>query len=97
VRLATIDEDESLEFGLEPTEHVRVDQLLDPSPAGAAGVEVGDLILAIAGTEVATVGQILNAISSLQPGTHAPLKIWRDGSSQELSVLLEDRIASMPR
>jgi len=60
-------------------------------PADRAGVEPGDLLVAIDGEAVADARQALDLISSLQPGSIAVLTIRRDGRRQRLEAMVSTR------
>ena len=63
---------------------VRVQKVMDDSPAAAAGVLAGDIVRAIDGEEVADLRSYSNILKSRQPGDAVELKLERDG--QELTV-----------
>jgi regulator of sigma E protease len=60
------------------------------SPAEAAGLEVGDRILAVAGEPVADWQELVAALET-RPGREVPLRIDRDGRTLELTVTPESR------
>jgi serine protease Do len=63
------------------------------SPAAAAGLRIGDRVLAVNGRPVENFQQLLRRVSFLPPGTRAMLQIEREGKKQELGVTLSDRPA----
>lgn len=78
---------------------VRVGRVEPDSPASRAGVEQGDIIVAVAGQMVQD-GEMMRAIiSSTLPGTSLPVSVWRgDGESlerRELTVSLGEMPASV--
>ena len=69
------------------------------SPAARAGlkpfvrardgrIESGDVITAVNDVAVASLDDMLNELEKRQPGDSVRLKVWRDGSSRTLSVVL---------
>jgi membrane-associated protease RseP (regulator of RpoE activity) len=63
----------------------------DPSsPAGLAGLEAGDRILTLAGTDVSNFDTFRQTVRA-HPGETVPLVIERDGSRLDLDVTLGDR------
>lgn len=66
-------------------------------PADRAGIEPGDLLVAIDGKAVADARQALDLISSLQPGTIAVLTIRREGQRQRLEAMVSTRPPSTGR
>ena len=63
-------------------------------PAAAAGVESGDVVVAINGKPVTAASELTAAIAALQPGDKASLRVQRDGSTVTLTVTLGTRPAS---
>jgi serine protease Do len=60
------------------------------SPAGHAGIEKGDIILAVNGKPINDSPQLAMTISLMQPGTQVSLKLLRDGAQREVSARLEE-------
>ncbi|MCC6948624.1 MAG: serine protease [Bradyrhizobiaceae bacterium] len=61
-------------------------------PAQRAGLQTGDLLLAVAGTEVRALAPCFRKIWSLgQAGVEIPLLIWREGDTFEVRVNSGDR------
>jgi putative serine protease PepD len=58
------------------------------SAAAAAGLEVGDVIVAVDGTSIKAQGDLAVAIGSHQPGDQVDVEIVRDGSSMTVQVTL---------
>jgi serine protease Do len=66
-----------------------ISQVEPDSPAGKAGVKVGDVITELNGKKMDNSGQLQAAISSQRPGNKVTLGIMRDGKSLSLPVTLE--------
>ena len=62
------------------------------SPASRAGVEKGDIILAVNGKPVNDSAQLRMNLSLMQPGTPVNLTILRDGTQRQLTA----RLAELP-
>jgi S1-C subfamily serine protease len=61
-------------------------------PAQRAGLQTGDLVLGVAGTEVRELIPCFRKIWSLgQAGVEVPLLIWREGDTFEVRVNSGDR------
>lgn len=71
---------------LEPTGRVGLSGIAEASPAEAAGLEAGDIVLTVDGQEVTSPDQYVAAIQSHRPGEFAVLVIERDGVQQTLEV-----------
>jgi len=61
------------------------------SPAGRAGLEPGDVIVAINGEKVANSQTMLNQIAQLSPGSSASVRIVRSGKEVEVPVMVGER------
>ena len=58
------------------------------SPAAHAGLERGDVIVAVGAKEVADSGSLRNAVSMLKPGTQTQFTVVRAGKLHKLSVTI---------
>lgn len=65
---------------------VQVAQVVAGSAADAAGLQVGDLILAVDDVEISSNETLSNAIAAYNAGDTATLSIQRDGEKREVSV-----------
>jgi serine protease Do len=59
-------------------------------PAKAAGVQRGDIILALNGKTISDANELRNTVAMMQPGETVTLKVSRNGSTHELSVKLAE-------
>jgi serine protease Do len=75
-------------FGLPEPEGALVSSVESGGPAAKAGVEPGDVILALNGVPVQTSSQLPVRIASLMPGTTVRLTIWRNHAKHEISLKL---------
>jgi S1-C subfamily serine protease len=66
--------------------------LAKSGPAARADLRVGDLVLAVAGTKVESLGGLFRSIWSVgQAGVEVPFTIYRDGRTFEAKVVSTDR------
>jgi S1-C subfamily serine protease len=66
--------------------------LAKSGPAARADLRVGDLVLAVAGTKVESLGGLFRRIWSVgQAGVEVPFTIYRDGRTFETKVVSADR------
>ena len=72
---------------------VLVRGVLRTAPAGRAGMEPLDIILAINDNEVRDTATMLNQIAALPPGTVARVNVLRDGKPTQLAVTVGERPA----
>ena len=62
--------------------------VLEESPAAAAGLMAGDLITAVGETEISGLNDLAGAVASHSPGDEVELTVSRDGESLTLSLTL---------
>ncbi|MCB2053787.1 MAG: Do family serine endopeptidase [Geminicoccaceae bacterium] len=90
VSIQPLDEDLAQAFGRDTTDGVVVANVLPDSPAEAAGLEAGDVILAIDGHTMGKVRDVTRQVAMLEPGHEAEVKVLRDGSETVLTVKIGD-------
>ncbi|NNM72170.1 S1C family serine protease [Enterovirga aerilata] len=79
-------------YATEVDGRVVVAGLAEGGPAETAGLHVGDIVLAVAGTEVATLAELYRQVWSLgQAGVQVPLRIHRMGRVYDVAVPSTDR------
>ena len=66
------------------------------SPAAAAGVKAGDVVVSVNGKPIAGANELTSAVAALQPGDKATLQVQRGGSTLTLTVTLAARPATAP-
>jgi serine protease Do len=77
-------------FGERDPRGVLIGDVSPNSPAQAAGLQRGDIILEVNGQPMTSSNQLRMAISMMQPGSEANLKVIRDGSQRELTIKLHE-------
>ncbi len=82
---------EARAVGLAGEARVAVDFVFPGSPAAAAGLQLGDIVLAIGDRTVPDQRTLLDAIARLEPGARVPVEVWRDGRRQRLAVDVGER------
>jgi len=70
---------------------VFVQQVTPGGPAAKAGMLASDIIVGINGRTVTDGDQLVQSISSAQPGTTVNLKVLRDGKTVEVPIRIGDR------
>lgn len=78
-------------FGVAEDHGVMIARVEPDSPAGAAGVEAGDILTTIDGEPVGSHWQVVRAIGRRQGGETVDLEIWRDGAWQTITATLAER------
>ncbi len=88
VIIQNVDQGLADSFGLPEPEGALVSSVESRGPAAKAGIEPGDVILALNGEAVKTSSQLPVRIASLMPGTVVHLTIWRGHAKREITVKL---------
>jgi serine protease Do len=78
-------------FGLTAVRGVAVEKVVENSPAQQAGVQIGDVIIAIDGEEVSSIRKLIRIISEISADHQAKLTILRNGEEREITVTLAKR------
>jgi membrane-associated protease RseP (regulator of RpoE activity) len=82
VQIADIDADRAKELGLKEEMGAEIQSVSEGSPAEAAGLKKGDVILDYQGTRIEGVAQLTRLVRETPPGRTTSIKIFRDGSTQ---------------
>jgi serine protease Do len=86
-------------FGLKEPAGALVSSVDPEGPAGKAGVQSGDVILAFNGAKVESSSQLPPLVAAVKPGTDAMVQIWRHGEQKDLTIkvgeLSSKQIASL--
>jgi predicted metalloprotease with PDZ domain len=87
-------------FGVEKGAGVLISAVEEDSPAAKAGLQAGDVIVAIEGEEVTSSGELRDELGDTEPNQEVELAIVRRGDRDEVKVTLgeipEDMIGSGP-
>jgi Do/DeqQ family serine protease len=77
-------------LGLATAKGALVSSVTQNGPADDAGLERGDVILAIDGSPVENSNELRNRIAATRPGSTVKLSVIRDGGERTLSATLEE-------
>ncbi len=91
VVLQPLTEDLAKEFKLEGDKGALVGDVTKGSPAQAAGVQNGDVVVAVDGKNVDGVRELQTVVAAKPPGTDVNLKLLRDGKEKSVTVKLGER------
>lgn len=91
VYVQPLDTDLASSFGLDEPNGALVTKVVQDGPAQAAGLQVGDIVLAVDGNAVSTPNDLINSVSQARPGAVARLKVLRDGKNTNLNLKLGER------
>jgi serine protease Do len=75
-------------LGLSSPGGVKVMDVVKGSPAEAAGIKKGDVILDYRGKSVPDVSTLRNSVAETPPGEKVQITVWRDKKKEELSVVI---------
>jgi serine protease Do len=95
VQVQALDETLAGALGLDDARGVLVANVVDDSPAARAGLEPGDVILGVSGTEVDTPRDLTFAIAELPVGEEVAIAYMRAGEADEAEVTIGLRAAAI--
>ncbi len=73
-------------FRLARPQGALISQVERGGPADKAGLQAGDVILAVNAREIERSGELPAVIAGIKPGTEATLEIWRDEKKREVRI-----------
>ena len=88
VQVQPVPRDSYAELGLKERRGALVASVSGGSPAQAAGMKPGDVILDVNGKPVSSRDELVQTIMALTPGTTVPMKVIRDKEEQTLNVTI---------
>ncbi len=74
-----------------PGPGVKVQEVREGSPAAAAGIQAGDVILAVAGVEIAGLRELSGALKGHTAGETVEVRLRRGAEEQTVKATLEER------
>ena len=77
-------------FGLSSPHGALVSSVENKSPAAAAGIQAGDVVVAVDGHQIDHFGELSSRISNMRPGSEATLMLWRDHRDRTVRVKVEE-------
>jgi len=92
VQIQNVTPDIAESLGLQKPQGALVAEAQPESPAKAAGVQSGDVIVSVDGKDVASPRELARLIASIDPQKTVELGVWRGGESKTLDV----KLGSMP-
>lgn len=96
VTIQDVDENTAKALGMSDASGALVGSVLENEPAQKAGIQDGDVILAVDNTNIPDSAALLRAIADKAPGTQAVLTVWRDGKTTNVTVTLGERKSMQP-
>ncbi len=74
-------------FGVKARQGVLITGVLQNGPAAQAGIRPGDVIVEVAGKEIANVSELLSGVAALKPGEPSRFRLLRRDDKMEMSVI----------
>jgi Do/DeqQ family serine protease len=97
VSVQTVTADLAASLGLDHISGAIVGQVEDGSPAAAAGLRQGDVIVKLNGRDVSDSNALRNEIAAMEPGTRATITVLRDGQTRTLEATVTERESASAR
>lgn len=96
VGIEDVSPDIAEEYGLNRVSGVLVNRININSGAADAGLQEGDIILAINGSEVASTSELQEMVGRFRPGDRLKVDYWRAEKKRQSSVELKDQNNNRP-
>ena len=96
IAMKNVDDAVAQRFGMETPQGVYVEEVMDDSPAGKAGLRTLDIIIKIDGHTMNSSNEIQNLIAMKKPGETVTLSLLRNGKSMDVAVKLGQRETGKP-
>ena len=88
VQIQEVSQDLAESFGLDKAAGALIAQVLDKSPALAAGLQAGDVITRVDGHDIVMSAQVAHFIGAIAPEKPIVIQLVRDGKSIEVDVVI---------
>lgn len=93
VQTSEVNKENIAKFNLREVRGVAVEKVMENSPAAAAGIQAGDVIVRLNGEEVTSSRKLTRLVSEVDPDHQARVTIIRNGTEQEITATLAKRPA----
>lgn len=90
VGIQAVTQDLAEAFGMKTPRGAVITMLEKDLPGEKAGLEVGDIVIAIDGKELANANELPVKISTMKPGTKTTLTVLRDGKEKKITVTVAE-------
>lgn len=91
VQTTEVTKDNFAKFGLRDVRGVAVEKVMENSPAAAAGIKDGDVIVRLNGEEIASTRKLTRLISEIDVDHQVKVTVLRGGREQEITATLGKR------
>lgn len=96
VGIQELNQDLAKSFGMKNANGALVASVEKDSPAEKSGIRAGDVIIGFNGTPVSSSTELPALVGATKPGTKVKVKIWRNGSDQDVDVTVGELAPSTP-
>jgi serine protease Do len=79
------------QFGIGNGKGALITEIFPGTPAAAAGLAPGDVIISVGGRAVADSTSLRNTVANLEPGARVDVEVIRDGEDKTFSLTLGER------
>lgn len=83
-------------FGLSKPRGALISNVDKDGPGAAAGLQPGDVVLAVDGTAINRSFDLPPKVADMAPGTHTTFDIWRRGANKQLAVVIGELKVEAP-
>lgn len=94
IQPATLTPQIAEKLGVSRSSGVLVLQVVTPSPAAQAGIEPGDIVVALNGQDTPTAEKFIAALQAAEPGDRIELTLLRGDATNNITLVVADRPAS---
>jgi len=91
VQTEDVNKDNFGKYGLKEVRGVAVEKVMENSPAAAAGIQAGDVIVRFNGEEITSVRKLTRLVGETAPDHQARVTVIRGGSEREIAVTIGKR------
>jgi len=91
VQTSEITRENFAKFALRDVRGVAVDKVIDGSPAAAAGIQAGDVIVRFDGNEVSSSRKLTRLLNEVAPDHTAKVTVIRGGTERDINVVVAKR------
>jgi len=91
VQTQEVNKDNFAKFGLKDVRGVAIEKVMENSPAAAAGLQVGDVIIKFNGEDVTGARKLTRLVGEVDPDHQARITVLRGGREQDVTATLDKR------
>lgn len=91
VYIQDVSSDLAESFGMDKPIGALVARVIEGGPAAEAGLQAGDVVIAVNGEKIRSAGDLPPKIGQLKPGSEATLTVVREGAEQQITVTVGAR------